>query len=421
MLAGMLVLTMLSAAIPFFLWLSSGLAWVCGIILWSRLRINLKFQVVCLLILGITGIVWGLTKGVSADWFRVFGQNQLIISLLVAVTLLRLIRHDKQIENSSVIFGMPAFIRNMIGLQAFSAVINISAMVIMADRLSRQQPLKFFEAVSMSRSFTMAVFYSPFIGGMALALSYTPGSSLPTIILVGLSLSALGLVTLFLAGGIFSNPSIMESRGYPIKWESLWLPSLLAIVVIVVHQFIPQISILMLVIILTPIVSCVVLLIDRGPIQCSKRVRYFCINHLPELSGEVSLFLSAGVFAAGLFMVFSALNYEFFEVFDAAAASKILVASVLLSCLGIHPIVVVSTIVPLLVSLAPPPNLMAFLCVCCWGIGCAVCPLSGTNITLKTRYNIDNWRIGIKNIPYAALMTLYAVGLFFICEPLLTY
>ena len=100
-----------------------------------------------------------------------------------------------------------------------------------------------------------------------------------------------------------------------------------------------------------------------------------------------------------------------FQVFDAGTASLILIGTVVVAILGVHPVVVVSTAVPLLSPLHPDPSLLALLFVMCWGIGCAISPLSGTNVTLHGRYGISSWLISRRNIGYCTAMSIVAIGL----------
>ena len=99
-----------------------------------------------------------------------------------------------------------------------------------------------------------------------------------------------------------------------------------------------------------------------------------------------------------------------FQTFDAGAASIVLVCTVVVALLGVHPVVVVSTAVPLFATIDPDPNLMALLFVTGWGIGCAISPLSGTNVILSGRYGVGNWRIARRNIGFCGLMTLFGIG-----------
>ena len=128
----------------------------------------------------------------------------------------------------------------MLGVHLFGAVINISALVIMADRLSRERALSQTQALLLSRTFTLAVFYSPFIGGMGLALAYTPGSRLPVIMLFGAPLAMVGLLLVLSMASLGSSKVLAEFRGYPVHIESLWLAALLAGTVLGLHGLFPS-------------------------------------------------------------------------------------------------------------------------------------------------------------------------------------
>jgi len=140
-------------------------------------------------------------------------------------------------------------------------------------------------------------------------------------------------------------------------------------------------------------------------------------TRLPEMGGELALFLSAGVLGAGLVAVFAA-NSDWvpFDTFDAGDASLLLAVFVLTSLVCIHPVVVVSVIVPLLHSIAPDPSFVAIVLAMGWGLGCAVNPMSGINLVLATRYGANNWALDRNNIAFSATLYPVAVGLIYLYE-----
>lgn len=390
--------------------LAAGAAWMAGICLWPRVSKAQRVQVGAMSVLGLLGLVWGTFHGVSLDPSRMFSQNQLIISMIVSVSLLRLLSNRLDAGEETLPTGKSAYLRSMLGIHLFGAVINISALVIMADRLSRNHPLREPEALLMSRAFTMAVFYSPFIGGMAIALAYTPGSDLSTIMLVGIPLTLVGLLTLYGLGRWTNYGASEKLRGYPVHFESLGLPALLALGVLVLHTMLTGYSVLSLIIILCPILVAVTLVARSGLSGAGNTLAGFVRGRFPDMVGELVLFLAAGVLATGLSAFFSTLGgWVPFQTFDAGAASIVLVCTVVVALLGVHPVVVVSTAVPLFATVDPDPNLMALLFVMGWGIGCAISPLSGTNVTLSGRYGVSNWRIARRNIGFCGLMTVFAI------------
>ena len=59
-------------------------------------------------------------------------------------------------------------------------------------------PLGQREALLLCRAFSSAVFFSPFVGGMALALNYAPSAKLPVVWLVGVPMALAGLAYAYL-------------------------------------------------------------------------------------------------------------------------------------------------------------------------------------------------------------------------------
>lgn len=390
---------------------AAALAWLAGSMLWPGLGRQQRIQVVVLIGLGIAGLAKGAASGVSIDVERLLGQNQLIISMLASVGLLRLLNRPLDGQAGELPRGIGAYVRSMFGVHVFAAVINISALVIMADRVAGVSGLSRAQAQLLCRAFTMAAFYSPFIAGVALALAYTPGSSLALLVLFGIPLTLCGFAVLYLFARTGQVENIDEFRGYPVRPESLWLPALLGCSVLVLHLLAPALSVVTLVTMLTPVIVIVALLARVGFAGTREALVHFTRTHLPDMKGELGLFLSSGVLAAGLVAVSASTGgWTPFEQLNATTASLVLLGTILVSFIGIHPVIVVSTVAPLLAPIDPEPTLLALVFVMGWGIGCVVNPLSGTNLILHGRYGVDNWRLSRSNAFFGLIMYLFAVG-----------
>ena len=75
---------------------------------------------------------------------------------------------------------------------------------------------------------------------------------------------------------------------------------------------------------------------------------------------------------------------------------------------GIHPIILISSFAPMIMTLDPDPNLLAATFLFAWHLGTCSNPLSGTNLVFQGRYGISSWRLALWNWPYA--LTMLAVG-----------
>ncbi|MEM7565001.1 MAG: hypothetical protein AAF353_18455, partial [Pseudomonadota bacterium] len=73
---------------------------------------------------------------------------------------------------------------------------------------------------------------------------------------------------------------------------------------------------------------------------------------------------------------------------------------------GIHPIIMISSFAPMILTLDPNPNLLAATFLFSWNLGTCSSPLSGTNLVFQGRYHIASWRLAIWNWPYAIGMLI---------------
>lgn len=393
------------------------LAWCAFGLLRSRLGRQQRLQALVFVAVGAGALVWGVNRGAELQIERVLGQNQPILSMLASITLLRLLNPSVGKTEPELPRGLGAYLRSMLGVHAFGAIINISAVIILADRLTRAAPLKMNQAQLLSRAFTAVAFFSPVIGGVALALAYTPGSS-PLLLLAfggALALVALALLTWYAHTGRVDD--IENFRGYPMHVDSLWVPLVLGTTVLLAYVLTSGYSVLSLITMLTPVVVGAALLARDGPSGTARSLRGYVTTRLPEMGGELALFLGAGVLGAGLVAVFSTSgDWVPFGTFNAGEASLVLLVFVLTSLACVHPVVVVSVVVPLLQSIDPDPSFVAIVFAMGWGLGCAVNPMSGINLVLSTRYGASNWDLGRSNVAFSATLYPVAVGLLYLYE-----
>ena len=130
---------------------------------------------------------------------------------------------------------------------------------------------------------------------------------------------------------------------------------------------------------------------------------------LPRIVNELCLFLSAGVLAAGISaLVMHGVIDNPFDRFDSVSAAEVLAIILLCAFCGIHPIIMISSFSPMILTLDPDPNLLAATYLFSWHIGTCSNPLSGTNLVFQGRYGIPGWKIAFWNWPYA--LAMLAVG-----------
>ncbi|MES9854175.1 MAG: hypothetical protein ABW170_20370 [Candidatus Thiodiazotropha sp. L084R] len=379
------------------------LTWGAGLLLIPDISIQTRRQILILVGIGLTGIAWGMVHQISPDWRMILSGNALLLSMLAAVSFLRLITRPDTEEGETLPSGRRAVWSTLFGVHLFGSVINLSSVFIMGDRISRLGRLNQAQTIVLTRGFTAAAFWSPFFAAMAAALTYAPGASLPQIWLMGIPLAASAL--LFTALGCQGND---QFTGYPMHPSALILPGILALFVLLLHQWHSDWHILGIIALLAPTLSLAVTSI-RHPRPHIRTVEHIT-KDLPGMQNELTLFLAAGVMAAGLNAVFAAAGgWLPFDQFTGIEASLVLLFMVSTSILGVHPVINIAALGTLLAPLNPDGSLLAMTFISAWAIGTGTSPFSGINLAMQGRYNQQGADSLRWNGLYAAVMVVLSI------------
>lgn len=389
----LLALMMLCSVLPKAPLLIAGLlGWTAALLLSYRLSRRQRQQSAWLLGLGIIGIGWGALYSGSMNLTQILAGNQGLIGLLAAVSFLRLVtRPETATRNTPALRGRKALWRTLIGVHLFGAVINLSTVVILGDRMVTHGRLGKRRALALARGFAAAAFWSPFFSAMAAALTYAPGAQLSTVIVAGVPMAA---ISLWLTAREIDpeNPKLgAPFLGYPMRFNALWIPGVLVAIVLIVHLLWPQQSILTIITLSAPLLTIGILLV-KEPQNASRRLKEHIRRGLPTIVNELSLFLAAGVLAAGLISTARQFSgWLPFERFGTSQASILLLIMVGLATLGVHPIITIAAFGVWLTPLHPNPDLLAITLLMAWGIGVPANPLSGLHLMMQGRYHIDGY------------------------------
>jgi hypothetical protein len=192
--------------------------------------------------------------------------------------------------------------------------------------------------------------------------------------------------------------------------ESLAVPVFLAIVVIGVHHFWPDVSIMHLICVVSPIGA---LIFMKGRPRIIT-LRDFVDRGITSVSSQFSLFLAAGVFSAGI----KSITYVYPALFslDDSSLTPLLFAMVsgamiIIGILGVHPIVSIAIVSPLLLPLNPDHSQLGFLFLTSWAVSTGSSPLSGVGLALISRYRASSREIIRSNWHYAVVMWAIASAL----------
>jgi hypothetical protein len=174
------------------------------------------------------------------------------------------------------------------------------------------------------------------------------------------------------------------------------VPAILIVTVVGMSQLLPTTPILVLIAISALLVTGSVL-IPRHGIKGS----------LQRFKTHVTRGLAAGVLAGGISaLIMHGVFENPFNQFDAITAAEVLAIMLLCAFCGIHPIILISSFAPMIMTLNPDPNLLAATFLFAWHLGTCSNPLSGTTLVFQGRYGIQAWKLAFWNWPYAIVMLI---------------
>ena len=331
--------------------------------------------------------------------------NTGLMTMIAAVGFLRLVVIPELQQEEALPVGKKAFLQTILGLSISSSVINISAPILVCDRIHRQHPIQRFSAQTFTRVFCGVSSWSPFFAAMAVVLTYVSDASLAWIIVAGFPFMLIGFIGVYLEARIRFPREVENFVGYPTHLNALKVPAILIVAVALMSQLLTETSILVLIAISGLLVTISVLIVRHGIAGSITRLQAYVANGLPRIVNELCLFLAAGVLAGGISALIQHGVFENpFDQFDAITAAQILAIMLLCAFCGIHPIIMISGFAPMLMTLNPDPNLLAVTFLFAWHLGTCSNPLSGTNLVFQGRYGIPGWKIAFWNWPYAIVM-----------------
>lgn len=395
---------------------AGALAWGSLLILFSTIK--KKKMLLILFTLSFIAFFISYINDFDVNIVKVFTVNQYLLTLLIGVGFLRLIAIPKQEQISQNILpkGKKSFFKTYLSVHLFGSVINLSSLILVADKLYKKAPLTNIQIILLTRAFASDAYWSPFFVAFAAAITYAPNLSTSTILVNGIFLA---LVTFGISYyEIIRNKDldIDEFRGYPLSFNSLYLPICLAFLVLITNHFYSELKVIILVATFAILLTLIVLPIKKGFKKAKEKFLNHINNDLPNMKMEMSLFLVAGMFGISVGSILLGLDFSLpFEKFDWFIASILLAIFIVLAFVGIHPIITIAIIGDLLSSVNH--TLLAITFLMAWSTTVSTSPFSGLNLTIVARYNVEGKRIFKLNIFYALKMyVICVICLFFLSK-----
>jgi hypothetical protein len=391
--------------------LSGIFAWLALCLLFFTLK-NKKLPYI-LLGLSFVAFLFSYKNAFEIDFIKVFTVNQYLLTLLIGVGFLRLIATPKQSKIKDLPKGKSSFFKTYLGVHLFGSVINLSSLILVADKMYKKANLTNLQVILLSRAFASDAYWSPFFVAFAAALTYAPRLDTKLIMINGLILAFIGFLFTYFEITNKSKFDLNEFRGYPMAFETLTLPFMLALLVLITNHYYPSIKIIVLISSFSILLTLVVLPIKKGIIEGRKLFINHLLDELPKMKSELTLFLIAGMFGILISSILTGLNFQLpFNEFDWSIASLLLAVFIILGFIGIHPIITIAVIGDMFAQYNH--TLLAITFLMAWATTVSTSPFSGLNLTIVARYNFSSIEIFKLNIKYALKMYLYSVFCLFI-------
>ncbi len=405
-----MVLTIMSSFMPLIgFWVPSLIGWLSALLLISGATREQKKISTVLLLIGIAGWFWAWSLGLSLDWQKALSMNQSLITLFIGVHFLRLVALPDSHEEENLPRGERAFLTTFLGVHILGAVINLSSVIFVGDRISRNGKLTKEQVILLIRSLASAAFWSPFFAGFGAAMVFAEDASLAILLSTGVFSAFIALGISFIEFKKEAAEDINKFAGFPIHFDAFRIPLLLAAFVLLAHQLTPDFKVTLLVAMLSCVLTLVILFTRKGASGAIRGFSGHITKELPGMRGELMLYLSAGLLGSGLSALIGGLSITLpISQLTGVSSAAVLGCMLFASRLGIHPVISIAVVGGWFLPLNPDHTLLATMFLFSWGIGVCVNPFSGINLMMLGRYQTAGRDIVRWNNLYA--LKLYAIA-----------
>lgn len=401
--------------------LASVCIWIATLLLFVSFTKTSQKQITVLFLItfGIGSIV--LFLGGKIEWVRLFEINIPMCVMFAAGSFLSLIKYKA--TNSTNLTGKKGIFSTFVAANVLGGVINLASIYIIGDRLSRNGKLNKEQVELISRGFCSAAYWSPFFVGSAVAVSLSEGMKIWITIPCGIVLT---IITMLLSysetKAMLSNnktiSDIEDFNGYSLSFKDLWLPAFLFFGVIIIHAIDSTRSILMVISMVIPIT----VLIFMNKLHFLRKLKTQICENFPSMGSQIALYVMAGALST---VVSGFLELQHFQLFSGMLSSfgpleafVALILIILISYCGLHPIIAIYTLIPMINQLNPNPTLVGLLVVIGWGLGITVSPFSATNLVFLGRYHTSSHTILQMNKFFIFKILLVCLLIFYLEEAL---
>lgn len=406
------------------------------VLVMSLLSITGTSRLIAAVFLGIGAVLLALSGATGELWVKALMENAQLIAMFIMVPLIAIpVRHGGYLESLQSLFsqhagtrsryyGLVSLLTSLLGVLVSIASVPLAYEVSQAGRFRNDTRLL---STALSRGFATCLVWSPTCATAALALSLTGAnwlSFLPAAVACCLAAGAVGWAMVALRGWRGSGPEPL-GQGEQGRLEVGKLMQLLAFSAAFIGIVMTTAGLFGFSVIVG--VALASLAFPLVWMACIRRLPEFAMQvredyvgkRLPQFKGQVTLFTAAGVLACGINasglgeQLVSALMHLIGH--DVLTLTILVLAlGILLSAVGVHPIVYTTVIGGSLASgqVGVTPEYLALLLCVTWALGNAACPTSANSIAVSQLTECSPFKLALNwNVAYVVAATIVVVAL----------
>ncbi len=414
----LIVCLLASIFVPFFNYLSGTFALLClGLGLLTLKHLPTRIAATLLVIAGVSmlAVTYSAT-GEGLSFEHLLSMNQELAGMTSCVVFLRLITGGRAGEADKGV-GAKEVRRTGFINHAISSVINIISVGIIADRIKGDKPLTIKDASLLSSTYGLGAFWSPFWVAAAAAGVLMPGAN--TILQIGIGGFA-AIICLFIATWwnirTRTPEELQAFTGYQPSFRLLRVPMSMVLFVLLTHLLFPEISIPKLVVagaLLVTLIGAIGIHGLRGvPIMVIHGIK-----NLPISRTEGTLFIAAGILTIGFRALQNVVHIQVpLTEFTPLVAWGMIIVMIIVSLLGVHPVISSAIIVGLLANIQIDPTMFVLSVLIGWSLASIVGPISGLLNYLNGQYGIPNFRLVKENMPIVLFSVVVSLPILYLAE-----
>lgn len=385
--------------------------WLAVVLLWGELDGRRQLQAGAVAGFGVILllIAW-LGYGAEIAWLKVLDGNSYVVAMLVGVSFISLMGSRPGPAPGRAVTGCRGTAGTWLGVHMLGAVLNLSTVFMVGDRLRGHGELSMPQLLALNRGLSSAALWSPFFASMGVVMTLVPKMQFASVLAIGLPLGmAAGTLSLLDLSRRFD---LVNVAGYSLSPKNLMMPVSMACLVLLFHYSItPDLSIVSIITFLLP-AAALISNLPRGPRSALHLIRDHVVERLPDMRGEIALFLCAGLLTKGVSTFIASITgdrWSLFEYFGALQAVLSFLSIVASAVLGLHPIIGVSVLASILELEGSRQTLFAYIALASWAVGTSVGPLSGINLSLNGRYGVKGGEMMRQNLSYAGGLSVLVI------------